>query len=170
MEILIACGGVLVPAGGSWRRTCFVEERGLAGALAVITYADFTCPLQVSSDHYLPKSVWPEDGRLHNVHLYCQKVQGRQIMNANGAAFKGGRKIVEIRIKSGYFQSEKWSETARKGNHSLPRNARVLGGLNQPTAAKSQGGLVGGPRGMHVRWHVNRGIVKAGCALCESAS
>ena len=70
------CGGVLVPDGDDWRRTCFVEERCLASTLAGVIYRNGARPLKMSSDHYLPKSVWPEDGRLHDVHYYCQLVQG----------------------------------------------------------------------------------------------
>jgi hypothetical protein len=34
-------------------------------------------------------------------------------------------------------------------------------------ACLGMGGKIGGPKGMHRRWHVNRGIVKEGCKLCE---
>src|ERR1017187_5733475 len=82
------CGGVLVPAymrAGRvvyWRRTCFVEERGLAEVLADVVWADSHRPLQPSEDHYLPSKDWPDSTRMHIVHLYCQKVQGNQIGSA----------------------------------------------------------------------------------------
>jgi len=29
------------------------------------------------------------------------------------------------------------------------------------------GGLIGGPKGMHIRWHVNRGIISLSCKHCQ---
>src|ERR1017187_3740066 len=78
------CGGVLVPDGDNWRRTCFVEERSNEAELASIIYADGTRPLQPSGDHYWPLSNWPDSVRMHTVHLYCQHVQAGMINVANG--------------------------------------------------------------------------------------
>lgn len=73
---MIKCGGVLVPDGYGWRRACFVDERGLATALADVIWQDGKRPLQPSEDHYWPESHWPGSTRMHTVHLYCQAVQG----------------------------------------------------------------------------------------------
>src|ERR1017187_6096018 len=71
-----ACGGVLVPDGDGWRRTCFVVEGGLTETLADVIYRSGKHPLQPSEDHYWPLSNWPGSTRMHTVHHYCQHVQG----------------------------------------------------------------------------------------------
>jgi hypothetical protein len=73
------CGGVLVPDGDGWRRTCFVEERGLGESLKDVMYADGKRPLQLTIDHVIPKSQGGENGPTHLAHLYCQAVQGGSI-------------------------------------------------------------------------------------------
>ena len=134
------CGGVLVPDGDGWRRTCFVEERGLVLALADVVYADGRRPLQITSDHYFPVSRWPSSARLHTAHLYCQMVQGRRIGNqarlgtkmsdetktkmstsakewagtADGKAAKAraGLAAIAVRIASRQYQSEPYMSQA----------------------------------------------------------
>jgi hypothetical protein len=99
-----------------WRRVCFVEERGLSEELTDATYANGTRPLQMSQDHYLPKSHWPEDGRTHDVHLYCQNVQGgtisagvagRASSAVSGSREKGLAKGRATQAATGYPNLEK---------------------------------------------------------------
>jgi hypothetical protein len=141
---MIKCGGVLVPKGDGWRRVCFVEERGLATSLAIVVYQNGTRPLQMSSDHYLPKSVWPEDGRLHDVHYYCQLVQGRLIADANGGRIKADA----ANKAAGYPGLAAGLVTQASVGYSglvAARSAQVTAGHPNLTKAICQ------------RWQVNRG-------------
>ena len=59
MEMMkFECGGVLVPDGDGWRRTCFVDERELAESLADVVWKCGRGPLQISQDHSWPESNW----------------------------------------------------------------------------------------------------------------
>ena len=169
------CGGVLVPAymrAGRvvyWRRTCFVEERGIAAVLAGVVYANGARPLQTSQDHYLPSSRWPEDGRLHDVHLYCQNVQGGKIRftqltpeqhsqrgRAGAAAspftteqrVRGGRAAVAART------SEQRSRLSSGGGRAL---AASLTAEQRSQLSYTRN---------HIRWHINREVVNGRCDLC----
>ncbi len=154
------CGGVLVPDGDGWRRTCFVEERGLASALAYVIWKDGRHPLQMTNDHYLPVSHWPESKRLHKAHLYCQCVQGRQIGNANGRASKGGYAAAVSHTAEQRFQIRSAGRATLTAEHRL-QISRIANSFITAEQRKHNG-----RSGMHTRWHVNLRVVSPDCSFC----
>jgi hypothetical protein len=152
------CPGVLVPShvrkrDGKvvyWRRTCFVEERGLRDELEDVVYRDGKRPLQLTVDHVWPRSVWPDRTETHLAHLYCQAVQGGSIGSASQ------------RLSGSYRESERRQKQAEGA--ITQANLRKLSGYYQSSTHKEisrAGGLIGGKS-------VNNGI-RTGAAGRRSA-
>lgn len=116
--------------------------------------------------------------------LQCKAygLKGAQVLIARGStAWKSG-----IRAMNGALTIEQRRENGRKGG-GIAGKLRTEKQVEQMRvlAASGAGGRIAGPlfkenrlgifspehrgKNTHTRWHVNRAIVKAGCALCQQS-
>lgn len=95
------------------------------------------------------------------------------IHNPNFDRVSSGRKTGRKHVESGHLQSISSKgglacgalmEKEKKGIFS-PDYDRVAAGRKYGKIS----GKIGGPKGMHTRWHVNRGIVSQNCKHCIEA-
>jgi hypothetical protein len=79
--------------------------------------------------------------------------------------YKGARRTYRLSTDPADYAWETRSENEQRKSVEI-RQAPVTSGRLASIA--SSGGKVGGPKGMHIRWHVNRGIISPSCSMCKS--
>jgi hypothetical protein len=79
------------------------------------------------------------------------------------AARKGGL----ANVASGHLRSISSAGGKASGAIVGKRNAESGRMREVQKMGLGKGGKIGGPKGMHIRWHVNRGIVSPACIHCQ---
>jgi hypothetical protein len=84
-----------------------------------------------------------------------------------------GYKQGPINVATGQFAAihhDLTPENCRKGGIASGRQAASTGQIAQARKALRDSGKLGPAlaKGRHVRWHVNYGVIKPGCALCQA--
>lgn len=82
----------------------------------------------------------------------------------SNAGRKGGLKVVE----SGHLQSISSAGGKVSGALVGKRNAETGRMKEVQKAGLGKGGKIGGPKGMHTRWHTRRNISSPFCVFCQA--
>jgi hypothetical protein len=80
-----------------------------------------------------------------------------------------GRKGGLSNVKSGHLQRISAAGGRASGVVQGRKNAESGRMREVQKLGLGLGGKIGGPKGMHTRWHVRRGIVSPACSLCKVA-
>jgi hypothetical protein len=81
----------------------------------------------------------------------------------------GGQIAGRMMVESGHLQRISSAGGKACGAVIGKRNAESGWMREVQKLGLGLGGKIGGPKGMHTRWHVRRGIVSPACSLCKVA-